>query len=380
MKNTIIVAHKYLHQPDDDLVYYLNKKREGRVLHIKHSFPDAKDRRSFFDLFRKGKKIKKERTRDYIFLPEVFIYLKEFIFTLKWSFPLKIKWDSYIGMDGLTVIFGLVLQKLGICKKVVFWCIDFVPDNRFDKVWKNIIYQKINTFAVKGSNEVWDLSPRMAEGRKKFLGIKKKDYKFHKVVPYGLWLSRIKKYKYKDSQKHTLVFMGHLMPKQGVDMVIKKIPDIVKKIPDFKFKIIGGGNHKSALKKLAREMSVEKYCDFKGRIRKQVDMEREIAKAGVAIAPYSKVKDSYTYFADPGKVKTYLACGVPVLLTNVPWNAGEIEKKKCGFVISENGANLLEKLLVVMNPKINQQYRKNAIKYSKEFNYENIFDFLKLDI
>lgn len=377
MKNVVLVAHKYLPQSDDDLVYYLNQKKFESVLHIKHSFSDAKDRRSSFAWFSKGKKIKQEKTIDYKFLPEVLVYLKELFFTIKWPLLSKTKWDTYIGMDGLTVIIGLILRKINVCRKVIFWSIDFVPHNRFNQSWKNKIYRKVNILAVKNADEVWDLSPRMIEGRRKFLGLDKKSYKSHRLVLSGMWSSRIKKISYKDCEKNTLVFMGHLLSKQGVDMVIRMIPEILKQIPNFKFKIIGGGSYEKELITLARKLSVEKYCHFMG-IKVGRPLEKKIAKSAVAIAPYVKTSDSYTYYADPGKVKYYLACGVPILLTDLPWNAKEIEEKKCGIIISDKGDDLVEKLLVLMSPKTNQQYRRNAINYSKEFNYKNIFNTLKI--
>lgn len=378
MKNIAIVAHKYLPQPDDDLVYFLNRKNEYNIFHLKHSFPDAKGRRSILDLYLSGKRIKKIKTLDYIFLPEAIVYFKELFFTIKWLMFSKRKFDLYLGMDGLCAFFGLLLKKLGVCKKVVYWSIDFVPINRLKSGWKNFFYHKINTFACKNADEVWNLSPRMAEGRKKYLGVRKSDYKIHKIVPYGVWTKRIKKVPYSECQKNTLVFMGHLMKKQGVDLVIKKIPEIVKRIPDFKFKIIGGGSYKEKLINLAKNLSVDKYCDFVGRIEDNRILEDEVAKSAVAIAPYLKTPDSYTYYADSGKIKTYLACGVPVLTTDLPWSAKEIAEEKCGLIISDKGEDLVGKLTYIMKSKVNEEFRRNAIKYSKNFDYEKIFSSLEL--
>ena len=378
MKNIAIVSHKYLPQPDDDLVYFLNRKNEYNIFHIKHSFPDAKDRRSFLDLYLNGKKVREIKTLDYIFLPEAFVYFKELFFTLKWLISSKRKYDLYIGMDGLCVFFGLLLKSLGVCRKVVYWSIDFVPQGRFKQSWKNLVYRNIDILACKSADEVWDLSPRMAEGRKRYLGISKKDYKFHRVVPYGVWIDRIKKVPYSKCERNTMVFMGHLMPKQGVDVVIAKIPEIVKRIPDFKFKIIGGGSYKEKLINLAKNLSVDKYCLFAGRIEDNRILEDEVAKSAVAIAPYLKTPDSYTYYADSGKIKTYLACGVPVLTTDLPWSAEEIVEEKCGLIISDKGEDLIGKLTYIMKPKVNEEFRRNAKQYSNKFDYNKIFSSLNL--
>lgn len=377
MKNIAIVAHKHLPQPDDDLVYFLHKKNGYNIFHIKHSFSDTKDRRSVLDLYPNWRKTIGKKTLDYSFFPEPLIYIKELFFTAKWLLFAKRKIDLFVGMDGLCTLFGIILKNLGICRKVIYWNMDFVPFNRFDNEWKNSIYHRINIFACKNADEVWDLSPRMIKGRKIFFNVDEGDYKFHRVVPYGVWKHRIKTVPYNSCQKNTLVFMGHLLAKQGVDMVIRKIPDIVKHDPNFIFKIIGDGNYKNQLVKLVNELSVGKYCKFLGRIE-TFDLEEEIAKSAVAIAPYLKTKDSYTRYSDPGKVKTYLACGVPVLLTGLPWNANEIEKNKCGLIIRDDGRDLVRKLTFLMSPKVNAKYRENALAYSKNFDYGKIFSDLEI--
>lgn len=378
MKNFIIVSHKYLPQPDDDIAYYLSYlKRKENVLHIMHNFSDSKNRKSHYVWYKNSNKEEKE-TLDYSFLPEFFILLKEFFFTLYWAIFSKKRWDIYIGMDGLCSCWGIILRKLGVVKKVIFWNIDFVPRNRFKKVWKNYIYKKINLYSCTNSDEVWDLSPRMQLGRKKYLGLEKSDYKLQRVVPYGLWLDRIETVQYSKCKKNTLVFMGHLLPKQGVDMVIKNVPKIIKVIPDFKFKIIGDGRYKNSLVELTKKLDVGKYCDFLGIVSDSKKVEQEIAKSAVAIAPYKKTNDNYTFYADPGKVKTYLACGVPLLLTDLSWNAEEIQKNKCGFIINDDGTDLVEKLQIMLMPKNNKEFRKNAINYSMSFNYEKIFTSLDL--
>lgn len=373
-KNIVIVVHKYLPHPDEDLVGYLKQKKTSNVLHIKHSFTDAPDRKSFYDWHKKNRLYKKKETVDYKFLPEAIIYLKEFFYTLYWIIASGNTWDIYIGMDGLMTFFGIILRKLGYCKKVIYWSIDFVPEKRFEGRWRNKIYNAINKFSYINSDENWDLSPRMASARKKYFNIS--NVKKPRIVPFGVWTKDIKQVPYKSCEKNTLVFMGHLIPQKGVDFVIDKIADIVKVLPNFRFKIIGDGSDKGRLVTKAKQKRVFKYCSFLGQIKDSGEMIKEIAKSTVAIAPYPKT--SYAKWADPGKVKTYLAAGIPVLVTDVPWNAKEIEEKKCGIIISDKGSDLVKKLMFLLKPGINKQFRKNALKYAKRFDYEKIFSGLDL--
>lgn len=374
----VIVSHKFLTQPDDDLVIFLNKNKCRNILHIRHSFSDAQDRCSYYDWYRDGVLFRKFRSKDYKGWAEPLIYAKELYFTVKWIWSSGLDWDVYIGMDGLCVLFGNILRFFGKAKKTIYWAIDFVPEHRFGGKLKNKIYHWINKTGYRKADEMWDLSPRMAEAREKFLGITSGDYKKHAVVPYGVWTDRIKKYGYDECERNTVVFMGHLLEKQGAQLVIKAMPELVEKISGFRFKIIGAGPYKQALVDLAERLGVLSHCDFLGNIEDIRRLEDEVAKSCVAVAPYMKALDTWTYYADPGKIKTYLACGVPVLLTDIPWNAESIRKNHCGRVVSEDKNDIIANMLELMRPETNREYRRQAIMYSVGFDYETIFSHLTI--
>ena len=374
-KNIVIVVHKFHTNPDDDLVLYLNNRKVNNVLHVKHSFSDAKDRCSYYVWYENGTIYEKDRTKDYRWLPEPLIYLKEFIFTRYWIRKSNIKWDMYIGMDGLCANFGLHMTKKYV-RKVICWNLDFVPNNRFRSKIKNYIYRKININAFKKVDEMWDHTQKMVEEKKRFLGIKPSDYESHRVVPLGVWYNRIRRYDYTDCEKYALVFLGHLLPKQGVQLVLQAIKEIIKRIPDFEFKIIGSGQYEGELRRLMSDLKIENYVSFLGRIESDQEMENEIAKCSLGIAPYIRNLDTFTqYGGDPGKVKIYLGCGLPVLLTDVPWIAKKIEENGCGDIISEDIEEIAEKItLYLLDSKLNQSCREKAREYAKKFDNEAIFD------
>lgn len=376
MKALTICTHKYTYLPDDALIEYLRSNKYDCVMHVIHSFHDAPDRKSYFRVYVKGELTKDISTLDFRKLPEPVIYLKELFYTLKWLIFSGSKFDKYIGMDGMCVFFGLLLRIIGRVDKVIFWAIDFVPADRFKGGLKNKLYHLINTVGYKNADEMWDLSPRMAEAREKFLGIKESDYKLRKVVPFGVWLERIKTYSYDACEKNTLVFIGNLIEKQGVQEVIKIIPKIVVQLPEFYFKIIGTGSYEKSLKRLALETNVADRCNFMGSVPDHKVLEDEVAKSCLAIAPYIKELDTWTYYADPGKVKVYLGCGVPVLLTDIVWHASLIEKEGAGKVVELK--DLAEEILLFMKSERNSIARARARSYAESFSYTNIFKELGL--
>ncbi len=373
-KNIVIVTHKVVHLCDDDLVTYLNSHKFANILHIMHSFANAKDRQSKFIWYKEGKLYKHVETQDFSYLPEPFIYIKEMYFTVKWVLEAKIYWRQYIGLDGLCVSFGNLLKLSNKVEKTCYWVIDFVPYNRFSSVIKNYIYHFINRTSFKNSDEVWDLSPRMGPARVKYLNISKKDIKSQRIVPIGAWIKRIKKIPYERCDKNTLIFVGNISQYQGVQLIINIIPDIIKLIPNFNFKIIGSGDYGSIVKELANKKGVLDYCTFLGQIDDHVELEKEIARSAVAIAPYLKEMKHISYYADPSKIKIYLACGVPIILTDIPWNASKISERKCGIIVEEDKKSILNAIQYLFKSDANKIYRKNAIDYAKSFDYNNIFD------
>lgn len=369
---TVVVAHKYLPQPDDDLVAHL-ATRGHEVLHVFHSFPDAADRCSYWRLYREGALAAEGRSRDWRAWPEAVVYLKELACTVSWV-ARNGKWDRYIGMDGLCVAFGSLLRMLGRVRRTVFWCIDFVPDNRFASRLKNHIYARVNRHACVAADEVWDLGPRMAQARERYASIPPSAYRQHRIVPYGLWLERIRPVAYEECDRHTVVFMGHLLEKQGVQLVLRAMPQVLARVPQARLKVIGGGSHAQALQALALELGVSGHCDFLGKVPTLEEVEREVARSAVALAPYVSELDNWTRYADPGKVKTYLACGVPLLLTDVPWNAREIEQAGAGRIITEDPAEIASAIVAALEPDTNRRMRAAAHGYARSFDWARIFE------
>jgi glycosyltransferase involved in cell wall biosynthesis len=215
----------------------------------------------------------------------------------------------------------------------------------------------------------------MEEGRKEYFNL---TGGHQKSVPVGIWLDRIKVPKFEEIEKHALVFMGHVTQKQGVQNVLEAIPKIIKKIPDFKFLVIGGGPYLCKLKEQVEQLEIQKYVTFTGYIEKHEDLEKMVSKCTLAIALYNKCEEngviSFTHFADPAKLKTYLACGLPVLVTDVPYNAKEIVGRGCGEVITADPESVTVAVLKLMeNENKLKEYRNNALEYSKQFHWNMIF-------
>lgn len=373
-KKIIIATHVYTTGPAQDLRDYLIEQKIDTLLFIGHPLNyNNKLTDSGYEYYQNGKILKKYypkiRKR-----PELINYFRHFYKTVKFALNSRERFDLFVGSDNLNAVAGLFLRRIGRVKKVVYYVIDYNP-KRFQNRLMNKIYHKIDQFCVKRCDETWNLSKRMIQGRKKyfnFTGGKQI------VVPIGIWFNRLK-HKKSTTKNKTLVFMGNILKKQGVQYVIEAIPKVIKKIPNFTFLVIGGGDYIPTLKKLADNIGVSKYVKFTDFIDDHKEVEKMLSRCSVAVAMYEKFDEngdlSFTYFADPGKIKSYLASGLPVLLTDVPHNAKEIEKLNCGKIIKTDYKDIVRAVVSLMKDENKlMKYRQNAIKYAEKYDWNLIFE------
>jgi len=370
-KKCAIITHHLFTGAGQDLYRFLKKNNTKYVLLVQHSFSSAPDRKTTFTKFYSNKEIIAE-CLDYSFLPDTIVYIKDFLYSFFGVLFNKNKFDLIIGCGGFNAFCALLLKWLGKCKKVVFYTIDYAP-KRFNNIILNKIYHSIDKICVRHCDQTWNLSPRMTEGREKNNNMPIEKYDKQKIVPIGIWLEDLPQIN-KKYEKKTLVFVGHLLEKQGVQLVLKAIPEVIKKIKDFNFIIIGNGEYERELKKLVKELNINEYVEFKGAIHDSKRLNQILGKSHIAVAMYSGEKDTFTYYADSTKLKTYLSMGLPCLLTNVPHNAKEIEQYKCGKIIKYDTESIRRAIIELMeNEKILKEYSVNSIEYIKQFDWNEIF-------
>lgn len=370
-KNYGIITHRLFNGAGQDLYRYLKKNDAQYLLLVQHSFSSAPDRRTSFTEFKEGNENVKQGI-DYRFLPDQIVYIKDFLYSLYGILLNKNRFYLIVGCGGFNALSGLLLKWMHKCEKVVFYTIDYSP-NRFSNPMMNRIYHAIDKLCVKYCDQTWNLSSRMAEGREYTNNMSIKDYPNQKVVPIGIWFEDLPEIEKKFERK-TLVFVGHLLEKQGVQLVLQAIPEVKKTIKDFCFIVIGTGNYESTLRKQVQDLMIEENVVFKGPIYDSQELNSILGKSHLAVALYSREHDTFTYYADPTKIKTYLAMGLPVLITDVPHNAHEIEQNECGKLIDYDVKNVSDSIIeMFVDDCILEKYSENAKKYAHQFDWNTIF-------
>lgn len=371
-KKVIISSHVLNYGAPHALKEYLASKSYD-ILFIGLPFYDQKN--VIVEKVVNGKTIYKKNLKT-LTMPQVFSSIADFIRLVRIFLSNEQAYDTYVGVDNLNCFAGLVLKKVGKVKKVIYYSIDFVPI-RFANPILNSIYHQLEIFGVRHADEVWNVSPRIAEGREEFLHISPVKYK-QKVVPIGVWPNRLMHNTHgTTSKQYQALFVGHLLEKQGVQLIIESIPIIVKEIPRFSLLIIGDGEYMKTLKALTKRLKLDKYVAFLGWIFDRKELDKFMRESAIGFAVYKPEKGrlhNFSYFADPTKIKDYLSAGLPVILTDVSYNAPEIEKQQAGIIVSYKKEDIARAVIDLMtDSKKLKQYKDQALQLSLEFDWNKIF-------
>lgn len=370
-KTVAIVTHEATTGPAHDLRDFLTG-RVDRLLFIAHPllFIPSNFKKSSYWQFYKGSRKTREGKAFHWILPELVLYIKDVVYSLFWVMTKIGRTDLFLGVGNINAVVGVLLKRLGFTKKAIFYCIDYVP-KRFQSNLINEFYHRIDKWAVEGSDYTWNLSPRMAEGRNKKWG---RDLSNQITVPIGAWYERIQKHRVTKHNPREIIYVGTIIEKQGLDMCIEAMQVLRGKIKDIKLTIIGSGPYENVLKDLVEKYKLEKHVQFLGYLPSHEDVEKRLSAAALAVALYNPEKDMFTYYADPMKVKTYLACGLPVLITDIPYVARQTAKAGCGIIVEYALSDVTAKIeQFFKDTKKISRYRANALKFAKQYNCSVIY-------
>lgn len=361
-----VVSHIYSPGPSHEIVEFL-RTRVKTLIFIGHPFSYAQDLRSFKLTYQNGQLIKEE----YSLKTSKFLILSSLKDTyLNWQWLFKENWDLVVSLDGLNTVTLIPLKFLRKIKILVFYTIDYLPQ-RFGNIIFNQIYHLFDNWAVKFSDSVWNLSPVMAKMRLK-KGIWGKNLRKQMVVPMGTYpLKKLPK----NFPKKQVVFMGHLRPFQGLDLLLSAFVLVLLKVKDAKLLILGGGPLEKKLKQKAKDLKIAKKVNFQGFIPTHQQMRRLLKKAALAVAPYQDDPKALVRYGDPSKVKEYLAQGLPVVMTKIPHLITyQLERAKAGIVVDFSEKELSDKIIFLLkNQKTLLKYRQNTLKLASQYTWQRIY-------
>src|SRR5438445_5617486 len=142
----VLASHYFTSGPANELEEYLSSKA-AILLTIFHPFPDSKVRHDVVTEFIDGKIVSRKMIAKSRVLP-AFGYGADLLSSLILPFLSLRQVDLYIGSNPINALAGLILRKLRLVQKVIFYKIDYVPQ-RFGNLILNRIYHGIDDYCSR---------------------------------------------------------------------------------------------------------------------------------------------------------------------------------------------------------------------------------------
>jgi len=297
---------------------------------------------------------------------------------------LRKKYDIYIGVSHTFGLWGVVLKKLKIVKKVIYYCIDYyIPDPKlnFHTLFVKLL-TIIDRITVRSADHVWDLSPYIPEFRHKIGNVAIGSYK-GSIVPLG-YSGHVRRFKtFNEINRWEIGFVGSITSNQGLQLLVEALPLVLPNFPHIRVTVIGEGPYSGELKDLVSKGNLNSRFHFCGFIKDENTMLDILSGCAVAVALYSTEGNQNIRCADTGKPKLYALCGLPIITTTFYTLHEDIKINHAGVVVDYNKEELKNAIAYLMgNDERLKEFKMNSFNLGNRFISDNVFHdaFTKLEL
>lgn len=296
--------------------------------------------------------------------------LRDILATFYFVLRFRRKSDYFIGVEALNALVGILFRRFGLVVQVIYYNLDY-GEIRFKNNILNRIFHTLDRWAALHSDCVWNLSPEMANARRKKLRIANRVPQI--TVPIGTDFDRIERLPIERINRNTLVYLGVLAEKCGVPLILAAFPEIVRRCPAAQLVVVGGGPLEGELRAQASALGLDNRVAFTGRLSDE-KVEQVLCACAVGIAPYLPDPNSTKKFTDVTKPRMYMTCGLPVIITAVPPIAKEIAAHRAGIVIEYDKEELANAAVrILQDEKMLSEFKENAIELASKYSWVDIF-------
>lgn len=282
--------------------------------------------------------------------------------------------DGWLGFNNLMCLPGLLGRRRGRVGRVVYWAVDFVPNRFGEGSPLTRVFDAVDAYCCRAVDYRLEVAQPALEGRNARLGLTEAEAPAG-LCPIGTWLDRVPKVGPEAWQGRRVVFIGHLVERMGVDTMVDALRILHERGVRIEADIAGRGPLEQELRAKASAVGLDGSLTFHGFISDHRKLEELLSHGAVALAPYSTRVESFTRFADPSKLKSYLGAGLPMLLTDVPPNAAELEREAGAQVVEDTPEAFADAIEAILEaPAEWRRRREAALHYAQRFDWNIVLD------
>jgi len=235
---------------------------------------------------------------------------------------LKLSWLSirkkYDAVQVCTIpdflVFTTVFAKL-LGTKVVLYMFDYMPElfattfNKDDRHLGVRLLRFLEKISTRYADQVIVVCENQGRRVQKSNGLSNGKVTVVLNVPDEAIFTQQSSAIQNDENHFRIITHGTLLKRQGVQTLIRAVPLLLNDIPELKVDILGDGEYKAELEKLASDLSVQSYITFTGVIPLE-GVPTYIARADIGVVAH--LFDLML----PHKVFEYLALNKPVVASD----------------------------------------------------------------
>jgi glycosyltransferase involved in cell wall biosynthesis len=280
--------------------------------------------------------------------------------------------DAWFGFNPLACSRGLVARVQRRARLVALWSVDFVPDRFGRRSPATALYDRLDRLCCTRADARIELSERARDERRRRHGLPDDSAPAH-IVPMGAWIERTATATPESFERKRVAYLGHLVPRQGVELLLEALALLRRRGELVSADVIGTGPLESELRQHATELGLHDTVRFHGFVTDHRDVERILAEASLGVAPYRPTDDTFTRFADPGKLKAYLAAGLPIVLTDVPPNARILEASAGAEIVEFDAVALAAAISTgLVSAELWGQRSAAARSFARQFDWQTL--------
>ena len=351
---------------------FLRERRLAkRVTFIGHPLAEERVRRSQLAQFESATNQEHERVIQREGSLASLSYAVDILVTLRLLVSAGSRYDLYIGSSPHLGLLGLILRALGVVRHTVFWTVDYFP-RRFGNPWLNNLYLKLDEICVIRSDYAWNLTSAMGEARSE-RGIRTEDGRMY-TVPHPIEDRELRSVSAEEAEPDALLYSGLLKPEYGFDLLLAALPLVAEKRPGVKVTITTYGEIPDGMERALEQRGLRGRFHILGYVADDDEYSRIVQSHRLGLATYRPSQQAYKRYADVSRAKSYLARGLPVIITRVPPIAVEIERQGAGIVIDYDKEQLAEAILKLLSDdEFHRRCQENAISLAEQYRADTVF-------
>jgi glycosyltransferase involved in cell wall biosynthesis len=266
-------------------------------------------------------------------------------------------YDYILAIDWLEASIANSLKIHYPQAKIIYYAYDYYFYNSIFS--SRHLINRIERSAYMRADIVWAVNQKIIEEHKN------KNLNRQKVlkVPLGIKSKNLPDYKPNPKQ---FLFIGNFKEGHNLRLLVKTFA----KLPaDYHLHLIGQGNLYNEIQQLKLDLKANNITLYGFQTEQEtidIIIKNQIS---YGIALYEHTKEILC--ADPGKIKDYLALGLPVLTTNNHSMSNDIQEYNLGIIL-KNINTELDKQIINLDKQDAESIKSNIQDYIQNHSYQNI--------